>query len=234
MAALPARQAVHQISMNSNEIYHALREDILTLKLHPGQKISENEIAALYNVSRTPVKNAFVRLQSEGFIEILSQRGTYVTYIDAKHIRDIIYMRYVLEMDMCKVALRTHNFGTLIDSLEANLKEQEQIIATPSLNPYTFYVVDSGFHQLLFAHANRGHIWEAIQANQVYYKRFRLLDTTATARYNQLFTDHCNILEALKARDESAVDKFIFHHLHCNLTRIEKVADKYSDYLVNV
>ena len=62
-------------SINSDEIYLALKEDIINLKLYPGQLISENEIAKQYNVSRTPVKTAFLRLKSEKFIEIVPQKG---------------------------------------------------------------------------------------------------------------------------------------------------------------
>ena len=52
-------------SMSSDDIYHALKDDILNLRLKPGQMISENEIANSYHVSRTPVKTAFLRLKGE-------------------------------------------------------------------------------------------------------------------------------------------------------------------------
>ena len=233
MAQSSTRQAVYQKAMNSNEIYHVLKEDILNLNIYPGQMISENEIAALYHVSRTPVKIAFVRLESEGFIEVIPQKGTYVKHIDAKHIRDIVYMRYVLEVDMCKLALRTSNLGDLIEGLRENLSEQERIIAEPSLSPYAFYEVDSKFHHMLFTHTGKEQIWSVIQANQVHYTRFRILDTTLTARYSQLLTEHRHILKAIEELDEPALDKYIYKHMHSNLSHLEKSTGRHMGYLIN-
>jgi len=73
--------------MNGMDIYQKLKDDIITLKLKPGQMISENEIASIYNVSRTPIKNAFLRLKGEKYIEIIPQKGSYVTLLDMKYIR---------------------------------------------------------------------------------------------------------------------------------------------------
>lgn len=232
MAESFPRQNTYQKTMSSSEIYHALKEDILKLKLRPGQMISENEIAAFYCVSRTPVKIAFVRLESEGFIEVIPQKGSYITLIDAKHIRDIIYMRYVLEMDMCKVAQNSPDFAHLLDALEKNLEEQKKIIQDPSLSPYTFYEVDSRFHHLLFAHSGHEQIWSVIQANQVFYTRFRLLDTTVTSRYGQLVGEHEAILAALKNQDIDALDQGVHQHLHKNLSLLEKTAGRHRDYFV--
>jgi len=219
---------------NSREVYLALKEDILTLNLRPGQKISENEVAGLYNVSRTPAKNAFIRLESEGFIEIVPQRGTFVTRIDFGHIQSIIYMRYVLEVDMCKTILKQPYLGDILEKLEQNLEEQKRLIADNKANPSSFYEVDSQFHALLFSYVGKDQIWSIIQANQVYYTRFRLLYTRVTARYEQLYAEHAAIVQALRDRDLARVDKYIFDHLHINLPpNVEPISAEHKDYLIN-
>ena len=220
--------------MSSSEIYHVLKEDILTLKLLPGQMISENEVAKLYRVSRTPVKMAFVRLESEGFVDVIPQRGTYVSKIDAKHIRDITYMRYVLEMDMLKAALRSPNMEELIIALEDNLKEQEQMVASGDFQSYDFFHTDSRFHQILFAHSNREQIWSVILANQVFYTRLRLLDTKSPERCEGICFEHKGIIEALRSRDEALLNELVYKHLHHKVDLLtQSTIDEHRDFLIN-
>ena len=220
--------------MSSSEIYHVLKEDILTLKLLPGQMISENEVAKLYHVSRTPVKMAFVRLENEGFVDVIPQRGTYVSKIDAKHIRDISYMRYVLEMDMCRTALRSGNIKKLIKNMEKSLREQEQMVASKNFQSYDFFDVDSRFHQMLFAHSNREQIWSVILANQVFYTRLRLLDTKSLERCKGICAEHRGIVNALRKGDEALLDELIYRHLHHKIDLLmQGNIDEHRNFLIN-
>ena len=219
---------------NSKEIYLALKEEILSLKLHPGQMISENEIAEFYSVSRTPVKNALIRLEGEGFIEVIPQRGSFVTLIDYQHIQDFVHMRYVLEMDMLKTILKELPLQELAKKLEENLREQEQLIARGQATPLSFFALDSQFHALFFSCMGRERLWGIIQANQVYYTRFRLLDTRMTARYVQLYQEHTEILQALRARDQVLLDQRVYEHLHRYLAYFSKTfPGKHGEYLTN-
>jgi DNA-binding GntR family transcriptional regulator len=220
--------------MSSSEIYHVLKEDILTLKLLPGQMISENEVAKLYHVSRTPVKMAFVRLENEGYVDVIPQRGTYVSKIDAKHIRDVSYMRYVLEMDMCRTALRSGNLKKLIINLEENVKEQEQMVASGNFQSYNFFDIDSRFHQLLFAHSGREQIWSVILANQVFYTRLRLLDAKSLERCKGICTEHRGIIAALRKRDETLLDNLVYRHLHHKVDLLmQGNIDEHRNFLIN-
>ena len=220
--------------MSGEVIYAALKEDILTLKLYPGQMISENEVAERYHVSRTPVKSAFIRLENEGFIEVVPQKGTFVTLIDYKHIQNVLYMRYVLEVDMLKTILRKPCLQEITKKLMTILKKQEQMIVRGKPNPTSFFEIDSQFHALLFSHVGREQIWSIIQANHVYYTRFRLLDTHVTARYDQLYQEHMEILQALCDRDEARLDKCIYDHLHNLLDHFAKAASgEHRKYLIN-
>jgi len=77
----------------SDTVYHKLRERILHLELPPGAAVSEIETPAMYNVSRTPVRDAFKTLELEGLLEIRPHIGTFVTQIDMDMVSDILYMR---------------------------------------------------------------------------------------------------------------------------------------------
>ena len=80
-----------------NKVYEDLKTWILTFKLKPGQAIGEVDIAQQFNVSRTPVRDAFKRLEADGLIEVKSHIGTYVTLIDVNQIADAIFIREHIE-----------------------------------------------------------------------------------------------------------------------------------------
>ena len=70
-----------------------LKQEILDLRLKPGQMISENDVCDRFGVSRTPVREALRLLQEQGFVETVPYRGTYVTLLSLDNIKQMIYMR---------------------------------------------------------------------------------------------------------------------------------------------
>ncbi|MCL2069283.1 MAG: GntR family transcriptional regulator [Oscillospiraceae bacterium] len=219
--------------INGVDIYNKLKDDILNLRLKPGQMISENEVASIYNVSRTPIKTAFLRLKGEKYIEIIPQKGSFITLLDMKFIKDIIYMRFVLEMDMINNILDNANLDKLAAALEDNLAAQQKLIALDEVTPSAFYDIDSAFHYALFEAVGREKMWDVIQDCQVYYTRFRILDTLATSRYQELHRDHEDILQALKAGDRQRLRTLVFDHLHGNLRRLApKIEGEFKNFFV--
>ena len=81
----------------SDGVYEQIKEQILHLELPPGASISEIETAEKYNISRTPVRDAFKRLEREGLLEIRPHIGTFISLIDLNAVSDILYIREVLE-----------------------------------------------------------------------------------------------------------------------------------------
>lgn len=216
--------------ISSEDIYQSVREDILNLRLVPGQRVSENEIAGKYGVSRTPVKAAFLRLMSEKFIEVLPQRGTYVTLLDMAMIRDTIYMRYILEREIFR-QLAESPPGALLQAAGRNLQIQKAFVEQPDDEPKRFYETDSAFHALLFAAAGRPSLWEIIQSFKVYYTRFRMLDIVAMRSFGELYGEHRALLAALERGDAPALDTLLYEHLHGNLNRLaDKITTEFRDY----
>ena len=227
-------QAGYLKAKTTAEIYQALKDDILSLKLRPGQLVSENEVAKLYHVSRTPVKNAFIRLEGEGLIEVVPQKGTFVTLIDCKHIYDVVYMRYVLEVKMFGKLLHSPSFDKIIGKMEENLSAQEEMIRSGTPSPSSFSELDISFHKLAFEDAGREHIWSIIKASEVHYPRLRLLETHITTHYDLLRNQHIGILEALRARDMPLLSERIYSHLLQYLSVLtDASSDKYQSYLLN-
>lgn len=218
--------------MNSEEIYLALKKDIINLKVYPGQLISENEIAKQYNVSRTPVKTAFLRLSSEKFIEIVPQKGTYVTLLDMELVKEIIYMRTVLETTVIKGMLEKVN-DELLHKLSENLRNQKEIVEMPVVDPEEYYRVDNLFHSICFDFAGKARLWKMMQEYQVYYTRFRMLDIVAVGRFDRLYKEHCELFEAIKNRDSEKLDQLMNMHLQGNIIRLEdKIHNELRHYFI--
>ena len=110
---------------SSNVVYTGLKEDILSLKLPPGSSISETDTAAKYNVSRTPVRDAFKALANEGLLEVKPHIGTFVSLMDINQISDVLYIRKVVEQSILKdLAISFSEADEL--KLEFSLNEQKR------------------------------------------------------------------------------------------------------------
>jgi len=219
--------------MNSDEIYFALKKDILNLTLYPGKLISENGIASQYNVSRTPVKTAFLRLSSEKFIEIVPQKGTYVTLLDMELIKEIIYMRTVLESTVIKDVFGKIN-DELIDKLSNNLEKQKEMIQRATVvEAREYYEIDSVFHSICFDFVGKIKLWNIIEELDVYYTRFRMLDMVAVRPFDRLFKEHKELFEAIKESNKEKLDEVLNRHLNGNINRLgDKVHNELKRFFI--
>ena len=142
----------------SQAAYREIKEQILHLELPPGTAISEIDTAAKYHISRTPVRDVFKALESEGLLEIKPHIGTFVSLIDLDMISDILYMREVMEQaifrDLAAAYDKSQEFR-----IQLVLKEQKEIIESglpvPEMSR-AFIVADNRFHHTLIS---RIHDW---------------------------------------------------------------------------
>jgi len=219
--------------ISGDDVYQKIKEDILTLKLKPGQMISENEIANIYNVSRTPIKNAFLRLKGEQYIEIVPQKGSFVTLLDIRNIRDVIYMRALLELDMLNTIIDEGLTEKAVAGLRANLEEQYKLINSENLTPSSYYIIDNAFHYSLFRIVGRESMWDVIQNYQVYFARFRILDAMTTGRYEDVCLEHDKIIKALEDMDRAKLKKSVMDHLHSGLHRLDaKIKGEFKEFFI--
>ena len=119
------RTVVREHSTTSARVqaYAALREAIVRAELAPGRQLSENELASRLGVSRTPIREALVRLRDERLVEIVPQLGTFVTRISGQAVGDAQFIREALE---CACVRRAAELATEDDvaALEDNLRAQ--------------------------------------------------------------------------------------------------------------
>src|SRR3954447_10682214 len=111
-----------------DQAYVALRAAIVGAQLEPGRRLSENQLADLIGVSRTPVRDALARLRDERLVAIVPQLGTFVTYIDEEAVADAHFVREALEVGAVRIAAGTAGDAGL-RALDDNLAAQQLAVA---------------------------------------------------------------------------------------------------------
>lgn len=215
------------------DVYSLLREEILLIKIEPGQMISENSIADRFGLSRTPVRSILSRLAQEGLVVMQGRKGNYVSRINLEFAEQIIFMRVQLEAAALHHVIN-HPDAMLFRKLEQNLELQDQI-RRGTLSPDHFYKVDSDFHSMFMNSAGRQPLWQVLRNLDVHYSRYRRLDYSThqldASIFTILYNDHCQLLEIMKQRQGEHVRKMISEHMYSGMVRIGNILyDKYPNY----
>lgn len=211
-------------------IFDMLKQEILSLELKPGQAISENEICSRFDVSRTPVREALRRLQEQGFVNTIPYSGTYVTLLNLDDIRQMIYMRVAVELMVMRDFMEVAT-PLLYEEIRHQIRCQELLIQEPGFEPEQFYSMDAQMHALWFCAVGRAKVWDFIQAQQLHYTRFRMLDFTTETDFNRITEEHEELFRLLCEKDEKGLEKALKDHLYYSMKRMRHAIEvEYKDY----
>ncbi|BES83717.1 GntR family transcriptional regulator [Pectobacterium araliae] len=218
--------------INNNEpvnqqIYRVLRKDIVECTIPPGKLLSEKEISVRFDVSRQPVREAFIKLAEAGLVQIMPQRGTFVMKISEQRVADARFIRQALECAIVRRAAEMVTDRQLL-TLEHNLRRQE--LAAQNNQVREFLSLDDSFHQLLTQIANCPLAWETIESIKATMDRVRFLSLSQISPPPNLIQQHYLIFSALKARDPDAAEKAIREHLQEMIYSITPIAQQNSDW----
>ncbi|WP_084506663.1 GntR family transcriptional regulator [Geminicoccus roseus] len=187
-----------------------IRDLIVTDGLHLGEQISENTLAERLGVSRTPVREALLRLASERLVEIQPQRGTFVFQCGADEVRDICQLREILEVGALGLAVARDREGLLAaldPSLEAAAKAD--LRSSADYQPY-----DHAFHELLVASSGNAELIEAYgkisgRIRAIRHRIIRTLDQVAESQ-----AAHRTVVEHVRAGDDALAEQALRHHVY--------------------
>ena len=202
---------------SSQAIYQDIREQILHLEFPPGTALSEIETAEKYHISRTPVRDVFKALESEGLLEIKPHIGTFVSRIDLDMISDILYMREVVEQSLCKDLAATYD--TTYDArIQSILEEQRQIIESDlpmEELSRAFIIADNRFHHTLYELAGKPNIVTLFGMINSQYERFRtFLNQRGKEDLLRLYQEHVAIRDAISTQNYEKLSKLLSHHIY--------------------
>ncbi|EFM11700.1 transcriptional regulator, GntR family [Paenibacillus curdlanolyticus YK9] len=208
-------------------VYDALRALILQLELPPGTAISEKDISLKFNVSRTPVRESFVRLAQEGLLEVYPQRGSYVSLIDMNLVEEARFMREQLEVAVVRLACAEFPAERLTE-LERNLSQQRASIEAHDYR--LMFELDEAFHRTIFEGCNKTNTWQVLGSINAHLNRSRMLRLAADQQWDHLFEQHLGIVEAIRIHDEQHAAELMTAHMHLTIEDQSLLRAKYPDY----
>ncbi len=192
------------------KVYTALREHVLDGSFPPGERLVESRIAEQIKTSRTPVREALHLLEGEGLLESIPRAGYRVKSLHWEEVEEICEIRVVNETLAARWAMKRITPTELV-ALEKNLRVAEHEVR--SGNPTAFVHRDAEFHEIL-AHASRSErLLELCQLLRKHMLRYRIESLYLPETALRAIQGHRRILEALKASDESGLEKAIRNHL---------------------
>jgi DNA-binding GntR family transcriptional regulator len=187
-----------------------IRELIVTDRLKLGQQLSEASLAEQLGISRTPVRDALLRLQAERLVEIQPQQGSYVFRYDAKQLHSILELRELLEVGALRIALKADR-GRTRAVLEAEVAAGAVAVRA---GVEAYQNADTAFHSAIMAASQNPELIDAYSRiiGRVRAIRFRAI--RKNARFETSQKDHLAILDAIKAADDDAAASILARHVY--------------------
>ncbi len=181
-------------STQGNEIYLKLKKDIISLKLEPGAQLSIKELIATLGVSRSPIRDAFLKLSNERLVDIIPQSGCRVSTIDIDMAEQERLIRKSVELEMIRRK-------TLIVDKEFLVKQQSNLmfqkIAIDDNDLSKFFKLDEEFHRRLFESSGLLYTWKIIENNTCSsYQRVRVLSMRVSGVATNILEQHVRMREA--------------------------------------
>lgn len=202
----------------TNQVFDKIREDIVSGRLEPETPLSEAEICEQLGVSRTPVREALIKLSEEELVVIYPHVGTFVAPISLEAVRVGQYIREHLECALVADAARN-----IDDDGRKRLKEniREQVAAAKS--PDEFYRLDNGFHALIAELSGYAGTWNAILRAKTQFDRVRYLTVQDKSRVKEILAEHNLIADAIMRGDPETATKNVRSHLRTVFANIGKL-----------
>lgn len=194
----------------SANVYDDLRREIIELNLKPGAIISIKDICEHFGTSRSPVRDALIRLEQEGLITSLPQRGTMISKIDFSRVEQERFFRVCVEERVMNEFIDRHTRED-IDRLEKILELQLESVKNEE---YRYFMeLDDEFHAIFYEATGKSFCAKMIQQVSGHYRRVRLLTTVDMTISENVLEQHQQILEAVKKGDSKALHLVLNKHL---------------------
>jgi len=210
----------------THRVYRALREAIVTMRLLPGNLLSEAEVARQMGISRQPAREAFIKLAEIGLLRIVPQRGSFVAEISARDVANARFMREAIETAIARKAAETASARDL-SAIERLVEDQER--AAEENDQEWFLELDDAFHQQIAASADCLYGWRIVEDLKAQMDRVRFLSLPEATPIDKLIAQHRGIAAAIRDRDPEAAAAGMRTHLSEILSSLPKLAARHAE-----
>lgn len=209
------------------QVYVALRDAIVRGKLAPGQRLSENTLAAEMGVSRTPIREGLSLLREERLVETVPQLGSFVARVDPSAIADAQFVREALECAAIRLAAQAAGEADIAE-LEENLRGQER--ALEQTDQDAFYLLDNGFHRALCDLSGHPTVWTVSERAKVHLNRVRRLSLGRPDYLAEMVAEHRQVIDAVASHDPDRAEAHLRAHLRTVLREVPRMREEHPEY----
>ena len=223
----PARDRRESVA---SQVYRLLRTEIVELQLAPRLRLSEKELSLRLGVSRSPIREALLKLADEGLVVIRPQSGTIVAPISIAEVHEGQFVREALETAAIagaianirdEDAVRLRSIVALQDH-HARAREEPQ-----------FFQGDVAMHVALMQIAGHERSWRLVEQANLQVDRVRRLAVHMPFKMDQLVEEHREIIEAIIGRDEARATAAMRQHLRMVFATVEQLLKQHHDFFVD-
>lgn len=191
-------------------VFSRLRQDILSGRYAENEELKEMTIGEEMGVSRTPVREAFRQLELEGLIQIVPNKGAYVTGITVKDVKDIYVIRSMLE-GLCARWATEHITQTQMEEMEENVYLAEFHARKGHMDQLA--ELDNRFHEIMYEACDSKLLEHHLKDLHEYVLRVRKKTLSNVDRGLKSNEEHKNIMEAIKAKDAALAETLAHQHM---------------------
>ena len=202
-------------------VYGRIRADILACVLTPGALIQEKDLAARYNVSKSPVRDALLRLQEQGLIEVMPRKGYRVRPISLADARELYETRILLEKACIKRAIE--------EASDKDLTALDQFRTAGSSESLAEWVAyNREFHRTIAQLSGNARLTKMAQEVIDQFDRLTFVGVSTApsgASSEKLVKEHCGIIDAIQVRDKTKAARLINAHVMKSQKRLFAVLE---------
>lgn len=215
----------------NRDTYDRFKQDIMKFVLKPGEPVSAAKLAERYHVSRTPAREALVKLQTEGLVDIFPQSKSMISRINIQRAKQEWFIRSTLELGMVDDFFENRTDQDL-ELMSAYNRRMKELKAQPPTHEsaYRYINFDNDFHAVTYMAARQGLAATVISGTMTHYNRIRLLIDLETEFKDRTLHIHDQLVEYARTGEKEAYRELLRQHLGYILSDIELMSKMYPDY----
>ncbi len=204
-----------------------LRQSILDLSLPPGTPLSEKELTERFGLSRTPVREALIRLAEERLVDVFPQSGTFVSRIPVAALPEAVVIRKALERAALELAMERATAAGL-EGLDRLIARQQAMAGLDDRDG--FHAADEAFHEAIAGLSGHPGIWRVAQQAKTQIDRCRRLTLPSPGRMASVMAEHQAIVAAIRSGDRETARTALDDHLSAVLPDVVALRQQFPDY----
>ena len=210
------------------QVYERLRNQILSLDLPPGSPLSRLALAQQFGVSSTPVRDALMRLEEEGLVDVFPQHATVVSQIDVLRAQQAHFLRLSLELEIVRTLALDHD-DRLIERLLGTIALQRQHAKAGDFE--SFSDADNLFHQQLYDATENLELWKLVRSRSGHIDRLRRLHLPTPGKAQEIVSLHRLIVKAIDEGKPDDAQARLRKHLSGTLGYLDHIRKQFPQYL---